>query len=72
MFYLVITKQEMSIFALLEIQEIKGRIKFFKLLYLFHERKTGFIIVCGGKKGTQSFDIMRFRNMKKDYLKQKS
>jgi putative component of toxin-antitoxin plasmid stabilization module len=29
------------------------------------------VIVCGGKKGTQQADIKHFRNIKKEYLKQK-
>jgi putative component of toxin-antitoxin plasmid stabilization module len=40
-------------------------------VYLFHEKNTGRVIVCGGKKGTQQKDIKHFRNIKKEYLKQK-
>lgn len=40
-------------------------------VYLFHEKNTGRIIVCGGKKGTQQTDIKHFRNIKREYLKQK-
>ena len=39
-------------------------------VYLFHEKSTGRVIVCGGKKGTQQSDIKHFRNIKKEYLKQ--
>ncbi len=38
-------------------------------VYLFHEEKTGRIIVCGGKKITQAKDINHFRRIKKEYLK---
>lgn len=41
-------------------------------VYLFHEKNTGRIIVCGGKKGTQDADIRRFRKIKKEYFKQKT
>jgi putative component of toxin-antitoxin plasmid stabilization module len=40
-------------------------------VYLFHEKNTGRVIVCGGKKGTQQADIKHFRNIKKEYFKQK-
>lgn len=40
-------------------------------VYLFHDEYTGHLIVCGGKKGTQKADIKRFREIKKQYLKQK-
>jgi transcriptional regulator with XRE-family HTH domain/putative component of toxin-antitoxin plasmid stabilization module len=40
-------------------------------VYLFHEEKTGRVIVCGGKKGSQQSDIKHFRRIKKEYLKQK-
>lgn len=40
-------------------------------VYLFHEKYTGRLIVCGGKKGTQQADIKHFRNIKKEYLEQK-
>jgi len=40
-------------------------------VYLFHDRNTGHIIVCGGVKGTQRSDIKHFRNIKKEYFKQK-
>ncbi len=39
-------------------------------VYLFHEKSTGRVIVCGGEKGTQQSDIKHFRNIKKEYLKQ--
>jgi len=41
-------------------------------VYLFHEDKTGRVIVCGGKKGSQQADIKRFRRIKKEYFKQKA
>jgi len=37
-------------------------------VYLFHEKKTGHIVVCGGKKGTQQSDIKYFRKIKKEYF----
>ena len=37
-------------------------------VYLFHEEKTGRIIVCGGKKGSQQKDIAHFRRIKKEYV----
>jgi putative component of toxin-antitoxin plasmid stabilization module len=40
-------------------------------VYLFHEKNTGRIIVCGGKKGTQKKDIKRFQKIKKDYFNSK-
>ena len=40
-------------------------------VYLFHEKNTGRVIVYGGKKGTQQADIKHFRNIKKEYFKQK-
>lgn len=40
-------------------------------VYLFHEKNTGRVIVCGGKKGNQKADIEHFRNIKKEYLNQK-
>jgi len=40
-------------------------------VYLFHDKKTGRVIVCGGKKGTQSSDINHFRKIKKEYFKQR-
>jgi len=40
-------------------------------VYLFHEKKTGRIIVCGGKNGTQQSDIKYFRKIKKEYFKLK-
>ena len=40
-------------------------------VYLFHDKKTGRIIVCGGKKGTQKEDIKHFRKIKKEYFNQK-
>jgi len=39
-------------------------------VYLFHEEKTGRIIVCGGKKVTQDKDIAHFRRIKKEYFNQ--
>lgn len=41
-------------------------------LYLFHEKNTGRVIVCGGKKGSQKSDIKHFRKIKAEYFKQKS
>jgi putative component of toxin-antitoxin plasmid stabilization module len=41
-------------------------------IYLFHEEKTGRIIVCGGKKGSQKKDIAHFRRIKKEYVNNKS
>lgn len=38
-------------------------------VYLFHEYLKGRIVVCGGKKGSQSSDIKHFRNVKKEYFK---
>jgi putative component of toxin-antitoxin plasmid stabilization module len=40
-------------------------------VYLFHEKNTGRIIVCGGKKGTQQSDIRHFRKIKREYFNQK-
>jgi putative component of toxin-antitoxin plasmid stabilization module len=40
-------------------------------LYLFHDKNTGRIIVCGGKKGAQKSDIKHFRKIKNEYFKQK-
>jgi putative component of toxin-antitoxin plasmid stabilization module len=40
-------------------------------VYIFHESKTGRIIVSGGKKGTQKTDIKRFRKIKNEYCKQR-
>jgi putative component of toxin-antitoxin plasmid stabilization module len=40
-------------------------------VYLFHDKNTGRVIVCGGKKGTQQSDIKHFRNIKKEYFKLK-
>lgn len=37
-------------------------------VYLFHEEKTGRVIVCGGKKTTQHKDINHFRRIKSDYI----
>lgn len=39
-------------------------------LYLFHDKNTGRVIVCGGKKGTQKSDIKHFRKIKDEYFKQ--
>lgn len=41
-------------------------------VYLFHEKTTGRVIVCGGKKGTQKDDIRHFRKIKQEYFNQKS
>jgi putative component of toxin-antitoxin plasmid stabilization module len=41
-------------------------------VYLFHEEKTGRVIVCGGKKGSQQADIKRFRRIKNEYFNQKT
>lgn len=38
-------------------------------VYLFHEKKTGKIIVLGGKKNSQKKDIVTFKNLKDQYLK---
>ena len=40
-------------------------------VYLFHEKNTGRILVSGGKKATQKADIRHFRNIKREYFKQK-
>jgi len=40
-------------------------------VYLFHDKNTGRVIVCGGKKGTQKADIKHFRKIKKEYFNQK-
>lgn len=37
-------------------------------VYLFHEEKTGRVIVCGGKKITQQKDMNHFRLIKKEYF----
>ncbi len=39
-------------------------------VYLFQDKNTGRIIVCGGKKGSQNSDIKHFRKIKKEYLSQ--
>lgn len=39
-------------------------------VYLFHDKKTGRVIVSGGKKTSQKSDIKKFRNTKKEYFKQ--
>ena len=41
-------------------------------LYLFHEEKTGRIIVCGGKKTSQKKDINHFRRIKNEYFNQQN
>ena len=41
-------------------------------VYLFHEEKTGRVIVCGGKKVTQDKDIRHFRRIKNEYFDQKT
>jgi putative component of toxin-antitoxin plasmid stabilization module len=40
-------------------------------VYLIHEEPDGRIIVCAGKKTTQSKDITHFRTMKRLYLESK-
>ena len=40
-------------------------------VYLFHEKNTGRIIVCGGKKGSQKSYIRHFKKIKNEYFKQK-
>lgn len=40
-------------------------------VYLFHEKNTGRIIVCGGKKSSQKTDIKHFRHIIKEYDKQR-
>jgi len=40
-------------------------------IYMFHEKNTGRVIVCGGKKGTQKDDIKHFRKIIREYFKQK-
>lgn len=37
-------------------------------VYLFHEEKTGRIIVFGGKKTPQDKDIKHFRRLKREYF----
>ncbi len=37
-------------------------------VYLFHDKTSGRIIVCAGKKGTQPKDIKHFRKIKKEYF----
>jgi putative component of toxin-antitoxin plasmid stabilization module len=37
-------------------------------VYMFHEEKTGRVIVCGGNKLTQKKDIFHFRRIKKEYF----
>ena len=39
-------------------------------VYLFHQERTGRIIVCGGKKVTQNKDINHFRRIKNEYFNQ--
>lgn len=41
-------------------------------VYLFHEEKTGRVIVCGGKKTNQQKDISHFRRIKKEYFNQQN
>lgn len=40
-------------------------------IYMFHEEKTGRVIVMGGKKDSQDEDIKRLERMIKEYHKQK-
>lgn len=40
-------------------------------VYIFHEKNTGRIIVCAGKKGTQIADIKHFRRLKSACFNQK-
>lgn len=37
-------------------------------VYLFHEEKTGRVIVCAGKKIMQQKDLNHFRRIKKEYF----
>lgn len=39
-------------------------------VYLFHDKNTGRVIVCGGKKGSQKADIKHFRKLKNAYFNQ--
>ncbi len=39
-------------------------------VYLFHDKNSGKIIVCGGKKTNQQSDIRFFKNIKKHYFNQ--
>jgi putative component of toxin-antitoxin plasmid stabilization module len=41
-------------------------------IYIFHEEKTGRVIVCGGKKPSQKKDIGHFRRIKSEYFKQQN
>lgn len=41
-------------------------------VYLFHEEKTGRVIVCGGKKTSQQKDMSHFRRVKKEYINQQN
>ena len=40
-------------------------------VYLFHEKNTGRVVVCGGKKNSQKSDIRHFRKVKEEYFAQK-
>lgn len=40
-------------------------------VYMFHDKENGRVIVSGGKKTTQQKDISHFRNIKKEYFKQR-
>ena len=53
--------------ALVKEYEIKTR---HLRVYLFHEEKKGRVIVCGGKKITQTKDIAHFRRIKMKYFNQ--
>jgi putative component of toxin-antitoxin plasmid stabilization module len=37
-------------------------------VYMFHEKRTGRIVVCGGKKSEQQSNLIHFRNVKKQYF----
>jgi putative component of toxin-antitoxin plasmid stabilization module len=40
-------------------------------IYLFHEEKTGRVIVTGGKKGEQDEDIAQIEHIIKSYYNEK-
>lgn len=37
-------------------------------IYVFHDAKSGKVVVCGGMKTEQKSDIKYFRNLKKQYF----
>lgn len=37
-------------------------------IYAIHEKDTGKVIICGGKKNSQKSDINHFRSVKKQYV----